>query len=386
MNILQKIFIDHFEEMYYILRPRYTVIENVEKMIKCGDPSHGGVMYNCPKCDKFKFVPFRCRSRFCPTCGVKYSIDRTTAMSLKIVNAHHRHVVFTIADELRDYFLKDRNLLDCLFTAVNSVVHRMFYKDNKTECFTPGFICVLHTFGRDLKWNPHIHCLISEGGLGNSGTWRKKTHFNFTFLRYAFQTALLNEMHKHLGDSFKKAKSSIYRNQKNGFYVYAKPNKCTPKTVLQYIGRYLGRPVIATSRIDNYDGENVTFHYNRHEDDKLVTETVPVLEFIERLIQHIPEKHFKMIRYYGLYARHRESDKKLIPAINKEKHRFYRSLTKWRSSILVSFGYDPLRCPVCGTTMKFLELNYNQEHVPLDEMYRKVMARAKGCRSPAKYA
>jgi hypothetical protein len=383
MNILQKIFKNHYEEMLYLLHPRQSVIENVEKMLNCGDPTYGGAMFGCTKCGNLKYVPFRCHSRFCPTCGNKYSIDRTTSMSFKIVNVQHRHCVFTIAEELRSFFLKDRNLLNCLFTAVNSVVHRMFYKDNKTESFTPGFICVLHTFGRDLKWNPHVHCLISEGGLGNSGTWRKKTHFNYTLLRYSFQTALLNELQKHLGDAFKTVKGSIYRNNKNGFYVYAKPNKCNPKSVINYIGRYLGRPVIATSRIDHYDGENVTFHYNRHEDEKLVTEKIPVLEFIERLIQHIPEKHFKMIRYYGLYARHRESDKKLHLAISEEKRNYYLSLNKWRKSILISFGYDPLKCSVCGTNMSFLELHHNRTRIPLDEMYRKVMANAKGCRSPA---
>ena len=74
---------------------------------------------------------------------------------------------------------------------------------------------------------------------------------------------------------------------KNGFYVYAKPNLCDPKTVSKYIGRYLGRPVIATSRIDSYDGDTVTFHYNRHEDNKYVVEKIPALDFISRLIQHI---------------------------------------------------------------------------------------------------
>ena len=151
----------------------------------------------------------------------------------------------------------------------------MFHKDNKTERFTPGFICVLHTFGRDLKWNPHIHCLISEGGAGNSGLWRPKKHFSYTFLRNAFRTVLLNLMEAKLGSSFKKVKAKCYRDHKVGFYVYAKPNKCKPRDVLKYIGRYLGRPVIATSRIDSYDGEFVTFHYNRHEDDKLVYETIP---------------------------------------------------------------------------------------------------------------
>lgn len=115
------------------------------------------------------------------------------------------------------------------------------------ESFTPGFISVLHTFGRDLKWNPHIYCLISEGGMGNRGIWRSKTHFNYKLMRDSFQTALLNELDKYLGPSFKKVKASIYKNHKNGFYVYAKPNKCNPGTVIKYIGRYLGRPVIATS-------------------------------------------------------------------------------------------------------------------------------------------
>ena len=82
--------------------------------------------------------------------------------------------------------------------------------------------------------------------------------------------------------------------------------------MIKYIGRYLGRPVIATSRIDSYDGDNVTFHYNRHEDDKYVVETIPAIDFIKRLIRHIPEKHFKMLRYYGVYAKHHKQEKKLL--------------------------------------------------------------------------
>ena len=63
---------------------------------------------------------------------------------------------------------------------------------------------VLHTFGRDLKWNPHIHCLISEGGHSDDGFWRPVHHFNYTYLRNAFRTALLDEMERKLGSSFKK--------------------------------------------------------------------------------------------------------------------------------------------------------------------------------------
>ena len=162
-----------------------------------------------------------------------------------------------------------------------------------------------------------------------------------------------------IGPSFKKQKARCYDKHKKGFYVYAKPNKCDPKIVTKYIGRYLGRPVIATSRIDRYDGKYVTFHYNRHEDNKYVEETIPVMEFIQRLIRDI--------------------DKKLRRSISKEKHRIYQSFT----SILLSFGYDPLECPVCKHKMEFLELYYAHKRVSLEEMYEKAMSRSRGKRSSA---
>ena len=383
MNVLQQIVTDYYEEIEYTLHPRKTEMENIDKMIHCGDPSFGGAMYGCPHCGNLKFVPFRCHSRFCPTCGNKYAMERTTSMSFKLVNVTHRHCVFTIDKSLREFFLKDRSLLDCLFHSANSVITRMFYKMNKSKNFTPGFIMVLHTFGRDLKWNPHIHCLISEGGYSDDGFWRNVKHFDYTFLRNAFRTALLNEMESKIGSSFKKVKAKCYREHQQGFYVYAKPNLCDPRIVVKYIGRYLGRPVIATSRIDKYDGEMVTFHYNRHEDEQYIVETIPAMEFIQRLIRHIPEKHFKMIRYGGIYARHREIDSKLYRAISKSKHHIYHSFNQWRTAILSSFGYDPLVCPDCQHRMEFLELYFNHQRVSLEEMYEKVMSKSRGKRSSA---
>lgn len=103
MNILQKIFTDHYEEIKYTLHPRDTEIENIDKMIHCGDPSFGGAMYHCPHCGNFKYVPFHCHSRFCPSCGNKYSMERTTSMTFKLINVIHRHCVFTIDENLRDF-------------------------------------------------------------------------------------------------------------------------------------------------------------------------------------------------------------------------------------------------------------------------------------------
>lgn len=334
MNIIQEIFRDHYEVIIYTLHPRATEIENIDKMINCGDASFGGAMYGCPHCGHLKFVPFRCHSRFCPTCGNMYSRKRATTMAGKIINCQHRHCVFTIPEELRHYFL---------------------------------------------EWNPHIHCLVSEGGYSDDGFWRKLSHFNYTFLRNSFRTVLLNEMEHHIGPSFKREKAKMYKAHDKGFYVHAKPSLSNPNVVTEYIGRYLGRPVIATSRIDCYNkkDDTVTFHYNRHEDNVYVERTVPAIDFIQLLMQHIPEKNFKMVRYYGLYARHRDIDKKLHRARSPEKQRLMISFNHWRESILLSFGYDPLACPKCHKEMKILEIYYNHTRVPLEELYEKARLKAR---------
>jgi len=88
------------------------------------------------------------------------------------------------------------------------------------------------------------------------------------------------------------------------------------------------------------------------------------------------------VRYGGLYARHRDIDKKLFRAISREKHHIYRSFNEWRTAILFAFGYDPIKCD-CGCTMLFLELHFNHQHVSLEEMYEKIMSRSRGKRSSA---
>lgn len=139
MNILQRIFTDYYEVSKYTLHPRDTEMESIDKMLNCGDPSFGGAMYGCPCRGKLKFVPFHCHSRFCPTCANKYAMERTTSMSFKLVNVSHRHCIFTIVQNLRDFFLQNRSLLNCLFHAVNSVISRMFFKMNQSKNFTPWF-------------------------------------------------------------------------------------------------------------------------------------------------------------------------------------------------------------------------------------------------------
>ena len=137
------------------------------------------------------------------------------------------------------------------------------------------FICPVSlflVFIAIVKWNPHIHALISEGGAGNITPWRPVKHFDYNFLRNAFRKVLLEQLTSSIGPSFRKVKNEMY---------------------------------------------------TKHEDNKTVTETIPALDFIQKLIVHIPEKHFKMLRYYGVYAKHHKQEKKLLvlEVYHKKRHK-----------------------------------------------------------------
>jgi hypothetical protein len=130
---------------------RPTIMDEVAKIIGCQDPNNGFALYSCPDCAVHKRVAFTCKCRFCNTCGAKYYKDRAFAMSKTLLKAPHRHLVFTIPQDLRPYFQKDRSLLNILFEAASKTIEYRFFITNKYEQYVPGMISTLHTFGRDLK-------------------------------------------------------------------------------------------------------------------------------------------------------------------------------------------------------------------------------------------
>lgn len=337
------------------LNIRQVVQNEVEKMINCGAKTNGFAVYTCDSCSNYLYVPFTCKSRFCPSCGTKYTLDRADTISSKCINCPHRHITFTIHQELWPLFRKDRTLLDILFKAVSSTLLSWFYDKNHKENFTPGFISTLHTFGRDLKWNPHIHVLITEGASGNITVWKKVDHFPFAMLRSRFQTTLLSLLEKKIGKkNFAPLKAKVYQTSQNGFYVHA-PKKYAQniKATVKYVIRYSGKPAMAQSRITDYDGEYVTFWYDRHEDNKHITEKVHVYEFFKRLIIHIPEKHFNLVRYYGLYAKHHKHETKIIRMVKSHVAKFKKTLKNWECRLGIYFNEYPLICSCCGHKLHF---------------------------------
>ena len=169
------------------------------------------------------------------------------------------------------------------------------------------FICPVSlflVFIAIVKWNPHIHALISEGGAGNITPWRPVKHFDYNFLRNAFRKVLLEQLTSRIGPSFRKVKNEMY---------------------------------------------------TRHEDNKTVTETIPALDFIQKLIVHIPEKHFKILRYYGVYAKHHKQEKKLLvlEVYHKKRHKQRHGESNIRSFVM-SFFISSLLYTISDDLRNFL--------------------------------
>ena len=171
-----------------------------------------------------------------------------------------------------------------------------------------GMIATIHTFGRDLKWNPHIHCLISEL-IYSFKKDKIKTfhHFNFTKLRKTIQFEFIRLIQEAGGLKKTEEKNRLYKDHPKGFYVYAKSksdNNSNIQGCINYFIRYVGRPAMAENRITEYNKESktVSWFYNDHKDEKRHDVTDNVIDFINRLIIHIPDYHFLTTRYYGFYA------------------------------------------------------------------------------------
>lgn len=148
-------------------RLRPSITEEVEKVLACRDPFQQGYhLYRCPNgCSFERIVPHSCKSRFCSSCG-KVTTDTWMATALgSFLNVPYHHLVFTLPQELRNVFAYDRGLLGILFTSAKDTVIE-WCRDEAG--YIPGIVMIMHTFGSDLKWNPHIHMLITEGGLSCS--------------------------------------------------------------------------------------------------------------------------------------------------------------------------------------------------------------------------
>jgi hypothetical protein len=176
----------------------------------------------------------------------------------------------------------------------------------------------------------------------------------------------------------KKLIDNLYQRYPKGFYVHAETKMDNAKKAAQYIGRYLARPAIAEYRITKYDGKVVKFWYEDHTTGEIIERELTALEFIGKIIMHIPKKHFKMVRRYGLYRRDLNKLAKKVVDIQ----RYYKEKTKnkikvekktWRQRLIESFGKNPIQCLKCGAEMELWEI-WNERYGTIYHIFDEIKA------------
>jgi hypothetical protein len=342
------------------LRP--VIIDEVEKMLKCCTSQNGFATYICLYCGETKTIPFSCKSKICSCCGKKHTQIWSEELNDVLLNVPHKHIVFTVSDRLWSHFQDNSKLQKLLLDTAADVLKKIFSQHNRKKVkITPGLILVLHPFGDDLKANFHVHIIITTGGLSNKNEWVYiNDYIDYSIYRNMWQYAILTNLRKSLpkDPNLNRIIDWCFSNYKNGFVIQAKRTIKGGKRIstLTYIARYVRHPAISNRRIIGYDGQSVTFIYK--ENKKKYTKTLPKFEFIKAVVQHIPDKQFKMVRRVGLYSRRSnakyEIAKQLLePATKEEISKF-----NWRRNVTNYTGKDPLRCNKCGNEMVVCKITY----------------------------
>lgn len=361
---IKSIFSDHWKSIKLELSRRYesshwqSIVESVEKMLSCREPANGYAEYICTHCRTKKKCPFTCKGRFCTSCGKKYTDEWVQRTVDEFIDVPHRHLVLTIAQELREVLFWHRSLLKVMMDCAAKTALEVL-QSQRSEA-VPGILVVVHTFGRDLKFNPHVHLLMTEGGL-RGGQWEPIPFLPYALLRKKWQYYLLTGIKRSWAESREDSRfiDRLFKDNIQGFYVNGESQMTSSRYAARYIGRYIARPALAEHKITSYDGQWVTFWYESHEEKRRVYRRLEAREFIERLIDHIPLKGFKMVRHYGLYARRSRGITWEI--LNKCRYFLQQSFAflsapvkvwGWRQRLIQTFGRDPLLCPRCGEEME----------------------------------
>jgi Putative transposase len=272
----------------------------------------------------------------------------------------YRHVIFTVPEQLRGYIEQCPRLLGELAKAgvatLTIVMSRAAGRELKV-----GVVAVIQTAGRASNYNPHVHMMVTGGGIDQQGQWQDAKTVSYDYLHREWQRQLFARLEEtsrsaELAQLLKRLRQEYNR----GLVAYWEPKPVkTGKGLARYLIKYVASPPIAVSRIIAYDGQSLEYCWQDHKSHQQERARVSAVEFIRRLVQHILPRGFQRVRYYGLHAvsirgQILEPVRRAIGAALQLAFSFgemVMSKLGWRAKIKRKFGKDPLLCERCGTKM-----------------------------------
>lgn len=366
---LQDILGGHFAAFRSKRRLPKHVLHAAQQMMACRTRVLGGHVQRCPNGHVQRAWYNSCHHRCCPQCNwvrLENWLDRQKS---RVIDCPHFHVVFTAPDELHSLWRYNWKLMaDLLFTSVRDTLFKLL-ADRKYLGGTPGLIAALHTWGQTLMLHPHLHCLVTAGGLSPDGKWRKvvrKCLLPRKVLMIIFRGKYLAAIRRVLDrgelvlppdTTPARVRSLLNKLGRATWNVKILEKYDHGKGVLCYLARYVRGGPMSNRRLMGCRDGQVRFRYkdNRHLDrrrrSKQKTISLPVDQFLARLLQHVPRPGMHMVRSSGLYA---NSQKLQLEVARQQQGQGPVELPEtlaWYDLLDRLERGGSKRCPVCGAVL-----------------------------------
>jgi len=331
-----------------------------QNILNCHTSKLGGLDYMCDQCHQHYPQYHSCRHRHCPQCQQKASVKWVEKRMADTLPVTYYHLVFTLPHELNAWAqLHPDVIYHLLFTCAWNTLND-YSRNNKQLQGQLGMVCVLHSWGQNLKQHIHLHCLIPGGAMRDDG------HFITTKRQYLYPNKALAKIYRGKmvsalrcawnNGKLKRIKQPGEVNEvldtlmRKDWVINTKPHINKTETVIRYLGRYTYRTAISLSRIQSVDNTHVKFRWLDYRDEQQKTMTLPGGEFLQRFLLHILPKGFMRIRHYG-YLANRVRVKQLKKIRDSLSHNTGEAFKKNQTSHVVyetRLTQDkPEPCPKC---------------------------------------
>jgi hypothetical protein len=338
---------------------KYRVLDALQK---CRTSYMGGHIEACECCGKIRVAFNSCRNRHCPKCGGIEKEKWIIAREADLLPVKYFHLVFTVPDKLNSLFLNNQIIMyNLLFRTAWSVISN-FGNDKKWLGGRIGATAILHTWGQNLQYHPHIHFVVPAGALMANNKWknsrsRGKYLFDVECLSSVFRARLVANIRQSIITSEIKGNIPMGLFRKK-WVVFAKRPFCGPEKVIEYLGRYTHRTAISNERILKVTDQHVTFRWKDYRNNnKIQITTMQGKDFLQLFCLHILPPGFTRIRHYGyLSSAAKVKSLAIIRKCLKVRSLPQQSKNKsWHEIAMQRMGLKPGICNECGGNMVIVE-------------------------------
>lgn len=328
-------------------------LKAMEDIENCRTESMGGHVYLCRQCDKVRYSYHSCKNRHCPRCG-NDSTDLWLDEQLDLLLPENYFLItFTIPEGLRPLARSNHNVVYNLLFEASAEALKKLALDPKFVGGRIAMVGVLHTWGRDLSYHPHVHYIIAGGGLSPDNRWLPSGKKFFvpvkalsTIFRAKFRQGLKTQ--GLLGP----ADQRVF---KKSWVVHSKPVG-SGEAALKYLAPYVYRVALSNNRIEYLDDSSVTFRYRESDSGASRQMTLNAMEFIRRFLQHVLPHGFHKVRYYGLLSPSNRKTLKIVQNVLRTNSVLASILSPAKPEKLPRpQSPDTLFCPLCGGDLRLLK-------------------------------